>query len=80
MARKAEEIKSNDPKDYGLDKMTLIELESALEFSKKENNEHMVGLLTEQIKFKKRMDKKRWKYLKNSLKWNQLQTKLISNK
>jgi len=76
MARKAEEIKSNDPKDYGLDKMTLIELESALEFSKKENNEHMVGLLTEQIKFKKRMDKKKMEISKKFAKMESITDKI----
>jgi hypothetical protein len=65
MAKKKEEIQSDNPKDYGLDKMTLIELEEALEFSKKEENEHMVGLLNGQIKFKKRMEKKKAEISKN---------------
>lgn len=60
MAKKKEDQPlSNDPKDYGLHEMTLIELEEALEFSKQESNDHMVKLLEEQIKFKKRMEKKK---------------------
>ncbi|MDG1950362.1 MAG: hypothetical protein P8J32_06150, partial [bacterium] len=76
MAKKKEEIQSDNPKDYGLDKMSLVELEEALEFSKQEKNDHMVELLGEQIKFKKRMEKKKAEISKNFAKMSAITDKI----
>lgn len=56
MAKKKEV--SNNPKDYGLQNLSLEELEEALVKSKGEGDEHMVNLLEEQLKITKRFQKK----------------------
>lgn len=59
MAKNNNSEKSDNPKDYGLHNLTLSELEEALKKYKEEGDEHMVKLIEDQIKNKKRMDKKR---------------------
>lgn len=58
MAKKAKAEKSDNPKDYGLQNLSLAELEKALTSTKEKGDEHMQGLLEQQIAKTKREEKK----------------------
>lgn len=67
---------SNNPKDYGLHNLTLEELEEALAKSKEEGDEHMVGLIEQQLKNSKRYQKKQDEIEKKFKKMSQITEKI----